>query len=51
MSLTLSPPLPAIEWLGEPELAFASGLTGTVALGDPWQRWSAGPRTPVRLSQ
>src|SRR6266496_4375067 len=43
MSLTLSPLRPAIEWLGEPELAFASGLThidikvGIPAAG-PWSR-------------
>src|SRR6266568_7642832 len=43
MSLILSPLRPAIEWLGEPELAFASGLThidpkvGIPAAG-PWSR-------------
>ena len=27
MSLSLQPPRPSVQWLGEPELAFAGGLT------------------------
>ena len=27
MSLSLKPPRPSVQWLGEPELAFAGGLT------------------------
>jgi hypothetical protein len=43
MSLTLKPPRPSVQWLGEPELAFAAGLThidpkvGIPASG-PWSR-------------
>ena len=43
MSLSLKPPRPSVQWLGEPELAFAGGLThidpkvGIPASG-PWSR-------------
>ena len=43
MSLSLKPPRPSVQWLGEPDLAFAGGLThidpkvGIPASG-PWSR-------------